>query len=167
MHVEAQDTGLSIQSREASMHSVAIKAVEDSDFDRWIPLWKAYQRFYGVDLPETVTLATWSRFLSPAEPMHAALAVAGEQAMGLVHSLFHRSTWTMADYCYLQDLYVDDDARGGGIGRALIEHVYAEARRRGASRVYWTTHESNHGAMQLYDRLADRPGFIVYRKCFA
>jgi GNAT superfamily N-acetyltransferase len=87
--------------------------------------------------------------------------------LGLVHSIYHRSSWTTGDHCYLQDLFVADDARGGGIGRALIEHVYADAKRRGASRVYWLTHESNHNAMQLYDRIADRSPFIQYRKLFA
>jgi GNAT superfamily N-acetyltransferase len=72
-----------------------------------------------------------------------------------------------SDDCYLQDLFVADDARGSGVGRVLIEHVYADARRRGASRVYWLTHEFNHNARQLYDRVADRSGFIHYRKLFA
>jgi ribosomal protein S18 acetylase RimI-like enzyme len=88
----------------------------------------------------------------------------GEQASGLVHSIYHRSAWTTSDDCYLQDLFVADDARGSGVGRALIEHVYADARRRGASRVYWLTRKSNHNARQLYDRIANRSGFIHYRK---
>jgi len=149
------------------MQSIEIKAIDNKDFDIWFPLWKSYQRFYGVDIPESVTLETWARFLAPDEPMHAALAMAGEQAMGLVHSVYQRSTWTTNGDCYLQDLFVADDARGGGIGRALIEHVYAEARRRGAARVHWLTHESNHKARQLYDRVAVRSGFIQYRKLFA
>jgi GNAT superfamily N-acetyltransferase len=149
------------------VQSVEIKAIDNNDFDTWLPLWKGYQRFYEVDISESVTLKIWARFLDPAEPMHATLAMSGERALGLVHSIYHRSTWTTSDYCYLQDLFVEDDARGGGIGRALIEHVYADARRRGASRVYWTTHESNHDAMQLYDRIADRSPFIQYRKLFA
>jgi GNAT superfamily N-acetyltransferase len=149
------------------MQSVEIKAIDHKDFDIWLPLWKSYQRFYGVDIPESVTLKTWARFLDPAEPMHAALAMVGEQASGLVHSIYHRSAWMTNDDCYLQDLFVADDARGGGIGRALIEHVYAEARRRGAARVHWLTHESNHKALQLYDRVAVRSGFIQYRKLFA
>ena len=120
-----------------------------------------------MDIPEFVTLKTWARFLDPIEPMHAALAMVGEQASGLVHSIYHRSGWTTSDDCYLQDLFVADDARGSGVGRALIEHVYADARRRGASRVYWLTHESNHNARQLYDRIADRSGFIHYRKLLA
>jgi hypothetical protein len=99
--------------------------------------------------------------------MHAALAMVGEQALGLVHTVYHRSAWTTGDYCYLQDLFVADDARGRGIGRALIEHVYADAKGRGAARVHWLTHESNHNAMRLYDRIADRSGFIQYRKLIA
>jgi GNAT superfamily N-acetyltransferase len=120
-----------------------------------------------VDIPESVTRETWRRFLDPAEPIYAAIAMAGEQAFGIVHLIYHRSTWTTGDYCYLQDLFVADGARGRGIGRALIAHVYAEAARCGASRVYWTTHESNHDAIQLYERVAERSGFIQYRKLFS
>ena len=149
------------------MQTVEIRAIENGDFDIWLPLWKGYQRFYKADIPESVTLTTWARFMDPSEGMHAALAIAGEQALGFVHSIYHRSTWTLGEYCYLQDLFVTDDARDRGVGRALIEYVYAHARRRGASRVHWLTHESNQGAMQLYDRLADRSGFVPYRKLFS
>lgn len=148
------------------MPSIEIKAVESDDFDRWLPLWQGYQRFYEVNISTCATLKAWARFLDPIEPMHAALAVVGEQAFGLVQAVYHRSTWTTEDYCYLQDLFVADDARGSGIGRALVEHVYADAKRRGASRVYWLTHETNHKAMQLYDRIAERSGFIQYRTLF-
>jgi GNAT superfamily N-acetyltransferase len=84
--------------------------------------------------------------------------------LGIVHYLYHRSCWTISDYCYLQDLFVAEPARGRGVGRALIEAVYGEARAAGASRVYWLTHETNASARALYDTLADRPGFIQYRK---
>ena len=146
------------------MQPIEIKAIDKADFDIWLPLWKGYQRFYEVDIPDPVTLKTWARFLDPVEPMHAALAMVGKQAMGLVHSIYHRSTWAAGDSCYLQDLFVAVEARGRGMGRALIEHVYADARFRGASRVHWLTHHSNHGAMQLYESIADRSGFIQYRK---
>jgi len=148
------------------MQSVEIRAVESANFDIWLPLWKGYQRFYEVNIRESVTLETWARFLDPAEPMYAALAIVGEQALGLVHLIYHRSTWTTGNYCYLQDLFVADNARGSGIGRALIEHVFADARRNGAARVHWLTHESNDNAMQLYDRIVDRSGFVQYRKLF-
>ena len=147
-----------------SLQPFEIRAVDSNDFDNWLPLWEGYQRFYKVDIPRSVTLKTWARFLDPVEPMHAALALVGNQAMALVHSIYHRSTWAAGDSCYLQDLFVAVEARGRGMGRALIEHVYGDARSRGASRVHWLTHHSNHGAMQLYESIADRSGFIQYRK---
>jgi GNAT superfamily N-acetyltransferase len=149
------------------MQSVEIKAIDKNDFDMWLPLRKGYQRFYKVDIPAFVTLETRARLQDPFEPMHAAIAMVDGQALGFVHLIYHRSTWTMGNYCYLQDLFVMDDARGSGIGRALIEHVFADARRRGASPVHWLTHESNHNAVQLCDRIADRSGVIQYRKLFA
>lgn len=98
--------------------------------------------------------------------MHAAIAWLDGKPVGVVHWIFHRSCWTVGDYCYLQDLFVEQQLRGAGVGRKLIEHVYAQATAAGASRVHWLTHESNTDAMQLYDRIADRPGFIQYRKLF-
>lgn len=146
------------------MQSVSIKDINTEDFDIWLALWKGYQQFYEVELSKSVTDTTWRRFLDSAEPMYASIAMMGERALGLAHTVYHRSTWTTGDFCYLQDLFVAHDARGLGVGRALIEHVYADARRRGAPRVYWSTHETNRNAMQLYDRVADRSGFLVYRK---
>jgi GNAT superfamily N-acetyltransferase len=88
------------------------------------------------------------------------------QLLGLTHFLYHRSTTSIAPTCYLQDLFASAAARGRGVGRALIEGVYARAQQAGASRVYWQTHETNATAMQLYDRIAERSGFLVYRKLF-
>lgn len=149
------------------MASVEIRAVDRDDFERWLPLWQGYQRFYKVEIPEAVTARTWDRFLDPAEPVHAAIASVEGRTLGLAHWLYHRSTWTIGDYCYLQDLFVDLAARGFGLGRALIEHVAADAKGRGSPRVYWSTHESNEDARQLYDRVAERSGFILYRKPIA
>ena len=141
-----------------------IRSITDADFDVWLPLWKGYQAFYQVDIPEDATRTTWARMLNPVEPIHAALAYHEGRAVGLVHWIFHRSTWTPGDYCYLQDLFVDPEVRGTGHGRQLIEHVYAQARAAHAARVYWLTQETNTTARQLYDRVADQPGFIQYRK---
>ena len=84
--------------------------------------------------------------------------------LGLVHYLFHRATAMVEDTCYLADLFTNQKARGKGVGRRLIEAVYEAARAAGSSRVYWQTHESNATAQRLYDRVAERSGFIVYRK---
>ena len=146
------------------MSAVTIRAVTAADFDAWLPLWRGYQVFYKTDIDEATTRTTWQRFLAADEPMHAALADVDGRAVGLVHYIEHRSCWTSGNYMYLQDLFVDPRMRGGGYGRALIEHVYAEAAAHGCSRVWWLTHESNAEAMLLYDRIADRSGFVQYRK---
>lgn len=140
-----------------------IRPVTAADHAAWWPLWQSYLRFYATDIPEATRDLTWQRFLAADEPMHAALAWRDDRAIGLVHWLFHRSCWTTGDYCYLQDLFVDEQVRGGGVGRRLIEHVYAQASLAGAARVHWLTHESNSTAMQLYDRIAERPGLVQYR----
>lgn len=141
-----------------------IRPVSATDHAAWLPLWQGYQRFYQTEIAATTRETTWQRFLDPAEPMHAALAWQNGKAVGMVHYLFHRSCWTVGDYVYLQDLYVAEGLRGGGIGRQLIEHVYAQARDAGAARVHWLTHETNSDARQLYDRIAERSGFVQYRK---
>lgn len=146
------------------MRSVEIKAIGNNDFEFCPPLWMGYQRFCRMDIPLSVTLRTWARFLSRLEPMHAALATVGEQALGLAHAIFRGSTSTTDEHCYLQDLFGADDARGSGIGRALIEHVHADAKRLAASRVYWLMHKSNPNATQLCDRVDDRSDFIQRRK---
>ncbi|WP_217475871.1 GNAT family N-acetyltransferase [Stutzerimonas stutzeri] len=144
--------------------SIDIRPITADDQAAWFPLWQRYLAFYQSSVPEQTSVTTWQRFLDPTEPMHAALAWQDGQAVGLVHFLYHRSCWTTGDYCYLQDLFVSDGLRGAGVGRRLIEHVYAHARDTGASRVHWLTHESNHNAMQLYERIAARSGFVQYRK---
>ena len=146
------------------MSAVTIRAATAADFEVWLPLWRGYQTFYKTDIPHSTTVVTWRRLLDPAEPMHVALAVVGGAVVGLVHYIEHRSCWTTGNYMYLQDLFVDPARRGLGLGRALIEHVYAEAAARGCARVWWLTHETNTDAMVLYDRIADKSGFVQYRK---
>jgi GNAT superfamily N-acetyltransferase len=147
---------------------LVIRPVLQEDFPQWKPLWDGYNSFYGrkdaTALPDTITRMTWSRFFDSYEPVHALVAEREGQLLGLVHYLFHRSTTTIAPNCYLQDLFTQDAARGKGVGRALIEAVYAQARAAGTGRVYWLTHESNETAMKLYNNLADKSGFVVYRK---
>jgi ribosomal protein S18 acetylase RimI-like enzyme len=141
-----------------------IRPLSAAGYEDWLALWRNYQTFYKAAIPAEVTQESFRRMLDPQEPTFGALAFQGETALGLVHWIFHRSNWTTGDYCYLQDLYVDEQARGLGIGRALIEHVYSVAKAAGCSRVYWLTHETNATAMLLYDRVAERSGFVQYKK---
>jgi GNAT superfamily N-acetyltransferase len=130
----------------------------------WEPLFAGYQAFYQVALGDAVVETTWGRFHDPAEPVFAAGAFEDGRLLGIVHFVFHRSTWMIGPTCYLQDLFTIPDARGRGVGRRLIEYVYAQAADAGATRVYWLTHESNAPGRLLYDRVADNAGFIQYRK---
>jgi GNAT superfamily N-acetyltransferase len=145
-----------------------IRPIAENDHAQWRPLWDGYNKFYGrfgaTALPEDITAQTWRRFFDDAEPVHCLVAERNGRIAGIVHYLFHRSTTLKNDICYLQDLFTDETARGGGIGRALIEAVYDKARAAGSERVYWQTHESNARAMVLYNQVADRSGFLVYRK---
>jgi len=145
------------------MNKTIIRAATAADFDAWLPLWRGYQAFYKVDLPEATTRTTWARLLDPAEPMHLALAQRDGQVVGMVHFIEHRSCWTAANSIYLQDLFTDPAARGLGVGRALIAHVCAQAKALGCAKVHWLTHESNAEAMVLYNKVAERPGFVQYR----
>jgi GNAT superfamily N-acetyltransferase len=145
--------------------SLTVRSVVPSDFSQWKPLWDGYNRFYGRDsLPSEITQMTWSRFFDAYEPVHALVAEQDGQLFGLAHYLFHRSTIHIAPVCYLQDLFTRESARGKGIGRALIEALYDRARTAGCPRVYWQTHETNQQAMLLYSKIAERSGFLVYRK---
>ncbi len=145
-----------------------VRAIEAADFDAWLPMWLGYNRFYGrfgdTALADDITMVTWSRFLDPHEPVHALVAESNGTLLGLAHYLFHRSTTRLESVCYLQDLFVTEAARGGGVGRALIEGVYEQAQQGGSTRVYWHTHETNVDAMKLYDKVAGNTGFVVCAK---
>ncbi|MDB5970207.1 MAG: N-acetyltransferase [Hydrocarboniphaga sp.] len=147
---------------------VTIRPVATEDFPLWEPLWNGYNAFYGrvgsTALPADVTQTTWSRFFDAHEPVHAMVAESSGRLLGLVHFLYHLSTTSIAPICYLQDLFTVEEARDKGVGGALINAVYERARAAGSPRVYWQTHETNRVAMRVYDKLADKSGFLVYRK---
>jgi len=149
-----------------NMTDPIVRAITASDHAAWRPLWDAYNAFYGREgetaLPEHITQTTWQRFLDPSEPMFALVAEADGRVVGLAHYLFHRSMTKIEPVCYLSDLFTLPAVRGRGIGRALIEAVYAQARAAGSPRVYWQTHETNAAGRLLYDRVAKHLGFIVY-----
>jgi GNAT superfamily N-acetyltransferase len=148
--------------------ALTIRPVAPGDYAQWLPLWDGYNVFYGRSGPTAldpeITRTTWERFFDAGEPVHALVAEESGTLLGLAHYLYHRSTTSIGLNCYLQDLFTRSEARGRGVGRALIEAVYAAARAAGSPRVYWQTHETNATAMRLYDQAAEKSGFLVYRK---
>lgn len=146
---------------------LVIRAIRQEDNPAWQVLWDGYNAFYGrkgdTRLPADVTRMTWSRFFDAYEPVHALVAEREGTVIGFGHYLFHRSTTQIAPVCYLQDLFTAESARGMGVGRAIIASIYDRAAALGSSRVYWLTHETNATAMKLYDQVAEKSGFVMYR----
>jgi len=144
----------------------SIRPIRQSDYDGWRVLWDGYNAFYGrsgaTALPEEITRATWDRFFDPLEPVHALVAEESGQVVGLAHYIFHRSTTRLNEVCYMQDLFTVEMARGKGVGRQLIDAVYAAASAAGSSRVYWQTLNTNVAGRALYDKVAKHIGFVVY-----
>ncbi|MBX8496739.1 GNAT family N-acetyltransferase [Pseudomonas cichorii] len=146
------------------MTAVQIRPVTADDHSAWLPLWQAYLRFYKTELADDVSDVTWQRILDPAETTNSALAWLDGKAVGMVNFIYHRSNWSIKNACYLQDLIVAPEQRGTGIGRQLIEHVYTTAQANNCDKVHWLTHETNATAIQLYERIAERGGYIQFRK---
>ncbi len=146
------------------MSDVVIRKAEARDEARWRVLWAGYVAFYRASMPEDVTADTWRRILDPDSPIHALVAEKDGVVIGLCNYVFHASTWSSQPICYLQDLYVDPQVRGGGAAKKLILACEAEASKHGAFRLYWQTQEYNAPARSLYDTIVPRSSFIVYRK---
>lgn len=143
---------------------ISVRPLTSSDFDIWLPLWQGYLEFYEVQISDQVTQATFDRLVDQNISMFGALAISESgEAVGLVNWLMHPGTWSVNDSCYLEDLFVNAEFRGQGVGRALIEHVRQWAETQNAAKVYWLTAESNVAAQQLYDRVAKKTGFIQYQ----
>jgi GNAT superfamily N-acetyltransferase len=140
-----------------------IRPIQPGDEVAWRRLWSGYLTFYQTSVPEAVYAATFARLLGDdPQDFSALVAERDGQLLGLTHYLFHRHAWRIENVCYLQDLYVDPAARGLGLGRKLIEAVYAQADAAGSPQVYWLTQDFNHEARQLYDRIAKVTPFIRY-----
>jgi len=148
------------------MTELIVRPIAPADRAAWAPLWDGYNAFYGragpTALAPEITDVLWQRLFDASEPVYALVAEDAGRLLGLAHFLFHRSTTRIEPVCYLQDLFTVSEARGRGVGRALIESVYARARDAGAKRVYWQTREDNATARRLYDQVARHHGFVVY-----
>jgi GNAT superfamily N-acetyltransferase len=140
-----------------------IREIEITDKDRWLELWSGYLIFYKASLPESQTNLTWERLFDANFNVNGLVAEIDGKVVGFTHFLFRPSTWAKNDYCYLEDLYVDSDTRGKGVGRALINAVSERAQEKSANRVYWTTQSTNSQARILYDSFGYPPEFVQYR----
>ncbi len=142
-----------------------IRFLNENDKSAWKALWNDYLIFYKIQLPADVTACTWEKLINSMNNTYGlgAFDMNGE-LMGFSHYHFHESCWTKGPYCYMQDLFVHLECRGRGVGRALINAVYAKANDKGADQVYWLTEENNAQARHLYDQVGEMTTFIKYKK---
>jgi GNAT superfamily N-acetyltransferase len=143
--------------------NLSIRPVELGDKERWLQLWKGYLTFYKTEFSADKTEVTWKRLLDPNFNLNCLVAQDDGQIMGMTTFNFQNSTWSENGQCLLEDLFVDQSIRGQGIGRALIDAVINEAKKRGCSRVYWNTDETNETARKLYDTYVLESGKRQYR----
>ncbi len=143
--------------------TLTIRAIEEKDKDQWLKLWAGYLEFYKSTISSEQTELTWKRLINNELKMFGFVAESEEGVIGFTHCLFRPSTWTETDYCYLEDLFVNPNIRGKGIGRALMNKVVELARQKKSKRVYWTTQEFNKTARVLYDSITPVSEFVQYR----
>ena len=143
--------------------TLTIRAIEEKDKDQWLKLWAGYLEFYKSTISSEQTELTWKRLINNEQKMFGFVAESEEGVIGFTHCLFRPSTWTETDYCYLEDLFVDPNIRGKGIGRALMNKVVELAKEKNSKRVYWTTQEFNKTARVLYDSITPVSEFVQYR----
>jgi ribosomal protein S18 acetylase RimI-like enzyme len=146
------------------MGAVSVRPAEAGDKARWLQLWEAYNAFYGAEVSADVSEATWARIMDNNSDVGCLVAAEWPygDVLGFVNYVVHPRTWSLHDACYLEDLYVDEAARGNGVGKLLCEAVKHMAERRGLSQVYWNTRESNEPARKLYDQIAQKDDFVRY-----
>lgn len=144
--------------------SIKIAPLSQTDYSLWLMLWQDYLSFYETTLPTHTTEATWDNLLNQDIAIYGFGAWIDDRLVGITHVVLHPNTWNTSDCCYLEDLYVSDNARGQGAGRALIEYVYNFASQKNCNRVYWTTQEGNSAARKLYDAIATQTDMVQYRK---
>jgi GNAT superfamily N-acetyltransferase len=147
------------------MPKITIRPIAPEDRAEWAALWKAYLEFYESSVPDALYDTTFKRLCACDHPdQNALVAVQNEHRVGLVHYIYHPHNWRLEKVCYLQDLYADPSVRGTGVGRQLIEAVYAHADTDGCPSVYWLTQDFNAEARKLYDRVGQLTPFIKYAR---
>ena len=145
--------------------TVTVRFLNADDEAQWRELWRAYLAFYETELPPEIYDTMFARLLGDdRQDFHGLVAEQDGRLVGLTHYLFHRHGWKIENVCYLQDLYADPSVRGRGVGRKLIEAVYAAADAEGAPGVYWLTQDFNKTARQRYDRIGTVTPFIKYAR---
>lgn len=143
--------------------TIKIRPLADKDRARWEQMFEAYAAFYKTEIPPGGFDRVWSWIVDPANNFWCDLAEGDDgSVIGFTqYQLMHRSLGG-GMVCYLSDLYVEPGKRGGGVGRALIDHVLVFAKERDLPGVRWLTQDFNYPARKLYDTYGPKTDFILY-----
>ncbi|MBK0393875.1 GNAT family N-acetyltransferase [Ramlibacter algicola] len=142
--------------------SLVIRSLLPNDESTWRRLWRDYCDFYEAKVPDAVTQRTWKRILDPDSAVMCIVAELDGMVVGFAHCVVHENTWETQPVCYLEDLFVDAQARGRGVGRALLEWLRNAMRAEGWARLYWMTRRDNAPARALYDSFTQADDFVRY-----
>ena len=145
------------------MSEVSIRPLIPDDYEVWKKLWRGYIDFYEATIPDEQFGITWERLMNPEYNEHGFAALLDGKVEGITHYSFQNSTWAETNYCYLEDLFVNPEVRGAGLGRALINAVLDEAKKAESQRLYWNTDRTNETARKLYDSYVQESGKVQYR----
>ncbi|HGM5492855.1 TPA: N-acetyltransferase family protein [Serratia fonticola] len=145
-------------------NGVTIREIIASDRAGWEHLWQQYLHFYRADVSAEITEKTFTRLCQKQDLVGLVAVNEQGQPLGFMHLVYHASTWSDTNYCYIEDLFVDKSARGQNVAESLFNEAYQQAEVRESSRVYWMTQEFNSSARSLYDKIGQRTSFIIYTK---
>lgn len=144
---------------------LTIRPLVRGDKAEWAELWRGYLTFYETTRPDEIFDMAFERLLGDDKQDYSGLVAEQDGTLvGLAHYLFHRHGWSAKNVCYMQDLYAVPEARGTGVGRELIEGVYAAADAAGCANTYWLTQDFNETTRRLYDRIGTVTPFIKYNR---
>jgi GNAT superfamily N-acetyltransferase len=142
---------------------VRVEPMREQDLDEALPLFAGYQRFYQAEPDDRRNLAFFGRFVVPSEDGLLLGAWDGDRLVGFACTYWTFSSTVADEIALMNDLFVSESHRGGGVGRALIQATVDAARDRGLHHVEWFTAPDNVVAQRLYDRTgAARSEWVAY-----
>ena len=143
--------------------SVQVRPLGDKDFFPWLGLFEGYSEFYESTLTDEKALRVWSWIIDKNHDLTGAVAVNDEgEFVGLAHYREFPRTLNADMGLFLDDLFVAPDARGAGVGKALMEFVKGYAGEHKLSQVQWLTAADNETAQVLYDEVGTRTDWVTY-----
>lgn len=147
------------------MDTIRVTRAMAEDKADWIRLWGDWQRHMKGTVPVEVTEGSWRQALDPQSRLVIFLARHSDgEALGFATVSFAPFAWTGSDVAFLQDLFVNESARGQGAGEALLKAIYADADARGVAQVYWMVDETDKKLQRFYERNAIRTPYLRFMR---